>query len=172
MNDLNGVTLDAFLSTVITISINTCLTTTMPQRKAFQPTIQCINTLLNKIPFNPEFVGKTSFRNKSGQISCPVASATLDRSSARTMLNVKLISTNFFVIIENFNHSIISNYNLLEEQKLNIYFILPQMNKLNFLSSVFLFGAQDRLLRILKYGKLSTFKTVSVKKLKRKSGEK
>lgn len=39
------------------------------------------------------------------------------------------------------------------------------MNKLNILSSVFLFGAQDRLLRILKYGKLSTFQTVFVKNL-------
>lgn len=40
------------------------------------------------------------------------------------------------------------------------------MNKLNFLSSVFLFEAQDRLLRILKYGKLSTFQTVFVKNVK------
>lgn len=41
------------------------------------------------------------------------------------MLNVKLVATNFFVSIENLNRSVISNYNLLEEQKLNIYFILP-----------------------------------------------
>lgn len=46
------------------------------------------------------------------------------------------------------------------------------MNKLNCLNAVFRFGAQDRLLRILKYGKHSTFQTVSVKKLKLKSGEK